>query len=106
MKKQTLAITALALAIAGASAGSTFAKDAPKPQSAKDALAAREAAVREAAAKDAAAREAAAKQAKEEADAREHAARQAERERVLQRTLRYDPFTYRPGMSQAEIHKM
>jgi len=121
MNSKTLAITALVLAMSGALAGSTLAKDDPKgnngnsQSAAMKALAARqaaleaaarEAAAREAAAKEAAAREAAAQKAKEEADAREAAARKAERERILQRTMRYDPFTYRPGMSQVEVHKM
>jgi hypothetical protein len=111
MKSKSLAITALALAMSGALAGSTLAKDEPKSNNgnsqsaAMKALAARQAAL-EAAAKEAAAKEAAAKKAKEEADAREAAARKAERERILQKTMRYDPFTYRPGMSQYEVHKM
>ena len=108
MKSKTLAITALALAMSGALAGSTLAKDEPKSNNgqsaAMQALAARQAALQAAAreaAREAAAKEAAAQKAKEEAEARK-----AERERILQRTMRYDPFTYRPGMSQYEVHKM
>ena len=84
MKSKTLAITALALAMSGALAGSTLAKDEPKSNNgqsaAMQALAARQAALqaaaREAAAREAAAKEAAAQKAKEEAEARK-----AERQR-------------------------
>src|SRR5437870_2245373 len=79
MNKHTLIVAALALFIAGASAGSAFAKDDNKPSNAaQNAAAAREAAAKEAAAKEAAAKEAAAKEAAaKEAAAKEAAAKEA-----------------------------
>jgi hypothetical protein len=93
VKKLPLAVIAVLFAIAtgGTSAPAAITPGGNKATSAKDALKAREAA-REGAAKEAAAREA--------------AARKAERERILQRTMHYDPFTYRPSMSQYEVHRM